>query len=332
MDQFPSLQTQHLFWSPSALRVAKAIQQQAQEDGRLPLRQMLDALIRRVAPGDSALSRALRHPQIFPPERMGRFNELDSEDATSAMHIAHLDLLIEVAGHSQDARAIGERHIARVLIERYGAELERLGINLDLLEQAVRFAELGPEFAGPELTQWWHGLLDANIIIQCRDLQQILWQKELGVEHIMLWAGNSLLNELDGMKYYHDSRRVRDRTSNFSRWLLPRMEEALSEQGTEVRTGVRLRVWASPIATGARDTDHLETAFQLQERGLPITVVTQDMGLRARALASGISVVSLSRASELPPEPTPSERKQQRREKARLEHDDGPTGSISPTS
>src|SRR5207245_2989454 len=65
--------------------------------------------------------------------------------------------------------------------------------------------------------------------------------------------------------------------------------------------------------TGARDTDHLEVALALRERGVEVVLVTQDTGLRARALTYGLSVIELSEKHQLPPEETPDEADRRRR-------------------
>jgi hypothetical protein len=110
------------------------------------------------------------------------------------------------------------------------------------------------------------------------------------------------------MKFYSDSPRVRDKARRFSSWLSDHLDQALRPGGEPIRQGVVLRVWAPAAMTGSRDTDHLEAAFALLERGVPIKIVTADTGLEARAKAVGMPVRKLQDKWQLAPEPTPKEK------------------------
>ncbi len=189
-----------------------------------------------------------------------------------------------------------------------------MGLNPEAFQRLVREAELGIHFTNPELRRWWHGMIDANTIIQARPLDNIPWPQVAEHDRVMLWVAGTLLNELDGMTYYHNSARVRRRVRTFTRFLRPRLEDALRPMGITLRAeDVRLAVWAPAVMNGARDTDHLEAAIDMRERGLPIRLVTQDLGLAARAMTLGIEVFTLPDEWLEDPEPTPHERDLERR-------------------
>jgi hypothetical protein len=92
------------------------------------------------------------------------------------------------------------------------------------------------------------------------------------------------------------------RATRFGKWLAPRMEEAVNLRGPRIilRDHVVLRVWPEDASTTGHDHDHLKSAIVLRNR-VPVTIVTQDLGLQARAIAADVPVLRLSDDSLLPP-------------------------------
>jgi hypothetical protein len=76
---------------------------------------------------------------------------------------------------------------------------------------------------------------------------------------------------------------------------------------------IQLCLWEAPGVTGMRDDDHLQTARSLRMRGVPIVIVTADIGVQARARLAGFEVLEPSDRWQLPKELTPSEREIQTR-------------------
>jgi hypothetical protein len=221
--------------------------------------------------------------------------------------VFELEAMLEDEARAQGSRIVGERHIAGWLV-RMGDGLPRFGVTgTDRLVELPGQLELGPGFDQAWLRDRWHGLLDTAVIIQCVPVGDILWCDEVGSPAVVLWVGSSLLNELDELAYYHRTDRVRRRSQHFRRWLSSRLTEAIEPGGVQIREGVTLRVWAPPTAVGARDTDHLETAFALRELGVPLTIVTLDLGLQARAITSGVAAHLVSERWLLPPEKAPED-------------------------
>jgi PIN domain len=253
-------------------------------------------------PDHPLLVQALRHPDVWPARATSAFAAPAGRDGFHNV-VQGLPTQAEDIARQAGARSVGERHIVSVL-QRSG--LNQWGIHTANLIEAIHVLELGPQFDPQLLGGRWHGFVDANIVLHFNDLHQVDWSKEVGQKAITLWVAGTLLNELDDLQHSSRSRGVRNRAKRFGAWLHPLMEVAMSADGTEIRPGVVLRVWA-PATSGLRDTDHLEAALELVERGVPLVVITQDMGMRARALGQGLVVHRMSDRYKLPDEPTLAE-------------------------
>ena len=72
------------------------------------------------------------------------------------------------------------------------------------------------------------------------------------------------------------------------------MAKAVTPSGAPLRSGVALRAWAPSLELSAPDSRHLEAAFALLDRQVPVRLVTGDSGQRLRALAHGIEVFDLN--------------------------------------
>ena len=289
-------------WLDGAVAATEAIKPLVEADGTVGWREVLLAWLQRTKPNESAIGRALRDQRIWRDVGPTIRGQLTSRSGIFFYGWLHE---IETTAEKDHARRVGERHILAVVPDR---ELQYFGVDPSALRDAVRLMEVGADFPRNEIDGRWHGLVDANIIVQYHQLDQINWLEEVGADAVTLWVTNSLLNELDGMKFYSDSPRVRDRARRFSTWLSDHLGQGLQSAGAPIRQGVALRVWAPASASGARDTDHLEAAFALLERGVPVAIVTADTGLEARARVAGVAVRKLQDRWQLPPEPTPKEK------------------------
>jgi hypothetical protein len=288
--------THPLAWSSGAVAAIEAVKPDV-HGLTLEVRRALLGWILRTKPGESAIGRALQDPEIWP----GLDYTIEHAQAGSGIGFYPWLQRIEARARTDGARIVGERH----LLASLGAEsFSQFGLNFQKLLESVRLSELGADFAQSEIEGRWHGLVDANVIVQYQPLEHINWLDEVAAAAATIWVTTSLLNELDGMKFYSESGRVRDKARKFTTWLSPKLDQALKPQGSELRTGVALRVWAPAERSGSRDTDHLESAFALRERGVPVEMVTADTGLEARAKASGVPVRTLAERWQLQPEPT----------------------------
>jgi hypothetical protein len=285
-----------LAWSDGAVAAIEAVKYYVSNDGILYLRDALLGWILRTKPGESAIGRALRDSTIWTG-----IHQASTGQPGVGLSIYNWQQEIEAQARADGSRRIGERHILATFTDD---KLSYFGILVPKLREAVRISELGPEFPKDQIDGRWHGLIDANTVVQFQPIDQIKWLEEVSAKAATIWLTNSLLNELDGMKFYSDSGRVRDKARAFTLWLSERLDQALRPEGADLRKGVVLRVWAPAELSGARDTDHLEAAFALRERGVPVTIVTADTGLEARAKASGVAVHKLAERWQLPPEPT----------------------------
>lgn len=287
-------------WSEGARNAIEAMRTVTDHDGSLVVFSALRVILFETPVGACLLSYVLREHGIWPS--LHSRTAYGPGDSRMLISEPLLELNVQYTAQQEGALQIGERHIAHQLVTDASDELVRLGVNTGLLEERVRLFELGPPFTEQELVGW-HGLLDANVLIQGHDLNHIRWLEEAGSTPVVLWIGNSLLDEMDYLQSQGASKRVRSRSRHFIKdLLLPWVDAALKPEGAEIRPGepVRLRVWPAVVTTGFRDTDHLDTALELRYRGVPLRIITWDGGVLVRAKARGIPVHMPSETWRLP--------------------------------
>lgn len=298
------LPVQLLPWSPGASRAVALLQQASMAVGDGNLGSGLAIFARDTPPDSCILVRALRDPTIW-GARVAQIGDKQQGYQKMAVTIQTLNELCEKRAREEGARAVGERHVAAELID---AGAVHFGVNKGELLAAVAAAELGPELPTSEISGRHHVLVDTSIFIQYQDLEQIDWVRELRQKPVVVWVPATVLNELDLLRGTSPSRRVRDRAAHFAKWVRPRMENALTPSGAELRPDVALRIWAPASPGGLRDTDHLEAVLELRERGVPVELVTRDTGMEARALAQRIALARIPDSYALEDERTEAER------------------------
>jgi hypothetical protein len=112
------------------------------------------------------------------------------------------------------------------------------------------------------------------------------------------------MDELDDMKFHSRNPRARTRAQAWTRWVNPLIAKALTPGGAPMphQNDVVLRAWSPALQASALDSRHLEAAFALLDRQVPIKLITGDSGQRLRALANGIEVFDLNEDWLLPTE------------------------------
>lgn len=258
--------------------------------GNALLRLALDTV-----PGRSAIGSALRDHQVWPNASdllWGRVNL----DIGIGVTLFGLQFKVEEIASREKARRCEERHIAMALAEMGGGPdgLARF-VQPKRLIDAVTLLELGPAFRPSEIVGRWHGLIDTSIEVEYQDLHSIDWPGETGQKAVTIWISPVLLNELDDMKFHSRNERVRRRAQVFSRWVQPLLADSTKPGGVSMpqRPGVVLRAWAPAIHRSTPDGRHLEAAYAVLDRQVPIKLVTGDNGQRLRALANGVEVFEL---------------------------------------
>ncbi len=286
-----------------------AVRNAANKEGTIQLRDVLLALAWGTSPGESSIGTALRDSTIW-RQLPNTLAGMAGANPGMGFQIFQLEISTEEAARTEGARTVGERHLVAAMGPQAWNAAQ---VDVTRLTEAVRLAELGPDLAQETLAGRWHGLLDANIIIQYKPLEDIDWFRETESAAVSLWIPYSLLRELDELKFMGGSRRVRERAGWFTKWLDARMDQCLARGGLQLRSGTNLKVWPGAPTTGMRDTDHMEAALALRALGVGMSIVTADTGLRARARVNGFDVLTPGDQWQLPPEPTPREREMQER-------------------
>lgn len=287
-------------WSSAAIDAWESMRNAEGKDYSVWIGDALLALMRHTSPG-SALRAALRDRSVWPnPENVihGRVQE------TSGFMIYDLPPSAELAAEKEHARRVSERHIAMALAERGQSAFNSSGLQVARLVDKVRELELGPGFQPSEIEGRWHGLIDTSIAIQYQNLPQIDWLGETGHAKVTIWISTVLLDELDDMKFSSRNTRVRNRAQAFTRWVNPLITQAITPGGAPMpsRSNVVLRAWAPSLERVAPDSRHLEAAYALLDRQVPVKLITGDSGQRLRALANHVEVFDLDQKWLLPTE------------------------------
>jgi hypothetical protein len=278
------------------------------------LRDILLALSEDTMPGICLSGRFLRDPNVWSgaAQVISAAQERNSSWLGNGRSLFNIEVEAERAALAEASWLVEERHLLAALT---GSDYAQLSVNEKALRNAVAAAEKGPDLPASTLAGW-HGLLDANIVLQYQDIDQIQWLEETSATRVTLWIGLSLLYELERLRYAGDTRRVRDRAARFNKTVGRRQDEFLSPDGASVRNGVVGRVWGPPGRQTGYDSDHLETARGLRSRGVDVRIVTADTGVQLRARIEGFHWTEPAEKWKLPPEPTEAERqalaKQQR--------------------
>jgi hypothetical protein len=307
-------------WSPNAIAAVRAIRQAtgAPFYAVFP-RAIVASLARQPLPGESLIADGLRQPTIW--SNAVTVIESDAENSQryppgSVGHIIyHIESAAADLARREGAHIVGERHLLRVL------QPEQLwtmyGIDVPKLTELVNLGELGAGFDAESITDRWHGMVETSIIIQYDHIRSIPWLEELhrhnrhrDVRKATLWITGSVLNEVHFLSYSGDTNRVRTRAREFGKYVSENLDAMLSATGLALPSegAVRLRLWAPSGMGGLRDTDHIEAAMALGDRGVRVHIITADIGLTGRARAARLMTFQPSDESALAPEPSPRDR------------------------
>ena len=283
-------------WSEGAVEAWLSMRRGMSDDGTIMMGDALLRLALDTVPGRSALGSALRDAHVWPNSSNLLYGRVDLRTG-SGLTLFGLQYKVEELANRDKARRAGERHVAAALAEFGGRNgFGQFGLQPKKLVDAVALLELGPAFQPSEIEGRWHGLIDSSIAIEYQDIHNIEWLAETGAKAATIWISPVLLDELDEQTYVSRDGRVKQRAKVFTQWIKPLLAAAVTPQGAPMphRAGVVLRAWAPEVGRAAPDSRHLEAAYALVDRNVPVKLVTGDSGQRLRALAHGIEVFDLS--------------------------------------
>ena len=290
-----------LSWNPGALACYQAIRSRLNDDGTIYLSELLSALTLDTLPNQSLIGRVLRDPTIWVA-----FNNINAIKRQVALQTDSTDnfsgfaFAVERIAREDGSHSVGERHIAKRLVEigqnnRFGF----MSLNPQRVYEEVRRLEVGLDLSEDEL-RGWNGLIDTNIILKSdKKFWEIDWRKATGVgidwpyNIITIWLSTVLLHELDAIPTYHRDPEIKRKAAAFTAWLNSKLRTPQDVDLLMLDVRVRVKFWRQPVTDAQADSQHLEAARALRDRGVPIKVVTLDSEMRVRALAEGFQIFDL---------------------------------------
>lgn len=283
-------------WNAGALTSYAAIRGRVQDDGRIFLSELISGLVVDTPPNGSLLGRVLRDANVW--LAAGKVTAARRQEPDESDHwnqFSQFGLAIENHAERENVRTVGERHIAKFLIDLGQTNrFARLGLNPQTVYEHVRKLELGPEFTDADL-KGWHGLIDTNTVLKSRKkLWEIPWREISAAKTgpVTIWISTVTLHELDTLPLYHRESWVREKARGFAVWFNERLKSPADFHEIALTDEVRFKFWkALPGITP--DSQILDSANSLRDKGLDIVVVTHDMELRLRALDDDFKVADL---------------------------------------
>jgi hypothetical protein len=289
-----------LSWNPGALACYQAIRGRLNDDGTIYLRQLVSALTLDILPNQTLIGRVLRDTSIWlafnnvTATKRQVPEQLDSTDNFSGFAFA-----VERIAREDGSRTVGERHIAKRLVEVGQNRFGFMSLDPQRVYEEVRRLEIGLDLSDEEL-KGWHGLIDTNIILKSdKKFWEVDWRKATGVglnrpyNLITIWLSTVLLHELDAIPTYHRDPEIKRKAATFTRWLNSKLGSPEDVDLLLLAERVRIKFWRQPVSDAAADSQHLEAARALRDRGVPIKLVTHDSEMRVRALAEGFQIFDL---------------------------------------
>lgn len=297
-----------LSWTPGARACYAAIRGRLNDDGTVMLSDIVAALALDTVPNQTLLGQALLNPGIWLASQYATATrrqvprQHDSSDNFGGFAFA-----VERIAREDGSRSVGERHIAKRLVElgrdnRFGF----LSLNPQAVYDEVRRLEIGLDLSNEEL-RGWHGLLDTNIILKSeKSFWDIDWREATGVRldfaynMITIWLSTVLLHELDAIPLYHRDPEVKRKAGAFTWELNKRLRTPQDVDLLLLAERVRIKFWRQPVTDAPPDSQHLEAARALRDRGVPVKLITGDSEMRVRGLAEGFEIFDLI-VSEISP-------------------------------
>lgn len=260
-----------LSWNAGAQAAYAAIRGRVHDDGRIFLNELISGLVLDTPPNQSLLGRVLRDPNFFlatgkvTATRRQIPNEADNWNPFSFFALA-----IERYAEQEKVRTVGERHIAKLLVDigkqnRFGT----LGLNPQVIHDEVRRLEIGPDFTEADLAGW-HGIIDTNVVLKSREkIWEINWReisKSAQDAPVTIWISTVTLRELDVLPLRYREPDLRRKASAFAAWFSDKVQAKSDRREIPLGDGVRFRFWrASPAVTA--DTQILDSANDLRDKG-----------------------------------------------------------------
>jgi hypothetical protein len=174
-----------------------------------------------------------------------------------------------------------------------------MSLNPQRVYEEVSKLEVGLD-VGEEELKGWHGMIDTNIILKSdTKFWEIDWRKATGVRMdfayniITIWFSTVLLHELDAIPTYHRDPEIKRKAATFTAWLNSKLRTPQDVDLLMLAERVRIKFWRQPVTDSPPDSQHLEAARALRDRGVPIKIVTLDSEMRVRALAEGFEIFDL---------------------------------------
>jgi hypothetical protein len=278
----------------------QAIRGRLNGDGTINLSELLSALTLDTLPNQSLIGRVMRDATVwlaFNNVTATKRQVARQQDSTE--NFSGFAFAVERIAREDGSHSVGERHIAKRLVDIGQNRFGFLSFDPKRVYDEVRKLEIGLDLSEEEL-RGWHGMIDTNIVLKSdTPFWEIDWRKATGVgldwpyNLITIWLSTVLLHELDAIPTYHRDPDVRRKAVAFTKWLNSKLRRPQDVDLLVLAERVRIKFWRQPVTDLAPDSQHLEAARALRDRGVPIKVVTLDTEMRVRALAEKFEIFDL---------------------------------------
>ena len=92
---------------------------------------------------------------------------------------------------------------------------------------------------------------------------------------ITIWLSTVLLHELDAIPTYHRDPDIKRKAAAFTAWLNGKLRNPQDVDMIMLAERVRIKFWRQPVTDSGADSQHLEAARGLRDRGVPVKVTTR---------------------------------------------------------
>lgn len=154
---------------------------------------------------------------------------------------------------------------------------------------------------------------DTNIALHYKRIDQIDWSEMFHHKEIDIYVSPIISRELDRAKTVHSSKKIRDRASEYSKWLFEKFDSPSISKNTKlhfITTEPLINYVEQRLDKDNYDDQLIATTIEFSKNHpkTEIFVITADLGLSLKLKTRKIDVKNLDQKYKLPEELSPEEK------------------------